>query len=201
MRVSAVAPSSSLPLVPNTSSPFPFYTGEITSSRRAAAALNHLNIPFTPVTEPFDAPSPPPPPPRPTPLSTLITSLSNHTRQPPSNVFLTPSGMQSIHAALRLSRAIRRNAHQTPGTAVVFGFPYLDTLKMCGRKELSDGVDFLGFGDDRDINMFKFICEQRRANDGEEQRSERRAKDGGMTKGARERRENKKTIRKLPEVL
>ena len=49
--------------------------------------------------------------------------------------------MQAIHAALRLSRALRHEQHKPGGAAAVFGFPYLDTLKMCGRKELSDGVE------------------------------------------------------------
>ncbi len=55
----------------------------------------------------------------------------------PSSVFLTPSGMASIYAALRSARR-RFIEHQklheyrdnVGGTSIVFGFPYLDTLKM-----------------------------------------------------------------------
>ena len=39
---------------------------------------------------------------------------------------------------------------------MVYGFPYLDTLKMCGRKELSDGVEFFGFGDE--VRRGKVYC-------------------------------------------
>ena len=69
--------------------------------------------------------------------------------------------MQSIHAALRLSRRLRHEQHKPKGETAVFGFPYLDTLKMAGRKELSDGVEFFGFGDARDINTLKFLLKTR----------------------------------------
>jgi cystathionine gamma-synthase len=69
--------------------------------------------------------------------------------------------MQAIHSALRLSRRLRHEEHRGPGSAVVYGFPYLDTLKMCGRKELCDGVEFFGFGDERDLNTLKFLLSSR----------------------------------------
>jgi cystathionine gamma-synthase len=74
--------------------------------------------------------------------------------------------LQAIHAALRLSRRRRLDAGLSGGNAVVFGFPYLDTLKMCGRPELSDGVDFLGFGDARDLDMLRFMLKSRAQSSG-----------------------------------
>lgn len=97
------------------------------------------------------------------PFDSLITGLSRVTNQPKRSVFLCPSGMQAIHAALRLSRRARMEKGKKPGSAVVYGFPYLDTLKMCGRRELSDGVEFFGFGDVRDLNALKFLLSSRKA--------------------------------------
>ena len=92
-----------------------------------------------------------------------------------SSVFLTPSGMASIYAALRSAR--RRDLENKPcsktsskgGTAIVYGFPYLDTLKMCTRPELvPDGVEFFGHGDDSDLQNFEQMLRQRAAeNDGD----------------------------------
>jgi cystathionine gamma-synthase len=77
---------------------------------------------------------------------------------PASSVFLTPSGMASIYAALRSTR--RRELEQNPsskgGTSIVYGFPYLDTLKMCARPELvPDGVEFFGHGNESDLQNFE----------------------------------------------
>ena len=150
------------------------HTGEIVSSRRASAALQELGVAFERITKRFgergeemefckfhahdpgedeanEA------------FQELRGRIGSVAGQPPSNVFLCPSGMQAIHAALRLSRALRHEQHKPGGAAVVFGFPYLDTLKMCGRKELSDGVEFFGFGDARDLNTLKFLLKSRAA--------------------------------------
>jgi len=83
-----------------------------------------------------------------------------------SSVFLTPSGMASIYAALRSAR--RRELENKPcskgGTAIVYGFPYLDTLKMCTRPELvPDGVEFFGHGDASDLQNFEQMLRQRAA--------------------------------------
>ena len=70
-------------------------------------------------------------------------------------VFLAPSGMASIYAALRASRRYQMQEYgcSSGGTSVVYGFPYLDTLKLCSRSELCPGgVEFFGRGDQRDAD-------------------------------------------------
>ena len=70
-------------------------------------------------------------------------------------VFLAPSGMASIYTALRASRRYQMHEHgcASGGTSVVYGFPYLDTLKLCSRSELCPGgVEFFGRGDQRDAD-------------------------------------------------
>lgn len=75
-----------------------------------------------------------------------------------SSVFLTPSGMATIYGALRSAR--RRTLENDPlsmgGKSIVYGFPYLDTLKMCSRPEfVPKGVTFYGHGDEEDLNNFE----------------------------------------------
>lgn len=93
-----------------------------------------------------------------------------------SSVFLTPSGMASIYGALRSAR--RReimsstsdsggggngNGNSNGGKAVVFGFPYLDTLKMCSRPELvPGGVEFFGHGNAQDLANLEQMLKDRR---------------------------------------
>jgi len=93
----------------------------------------------------------------------------------PENIFLTTSGMSSIYVALRSSR--RRNLISTTkaslpmstkyassgaGTSIVYGFPYLDTLKMCSRPEfVPDGVEFFGHGNKDDLQNLTQMLEQR----------------------------------------
>jgi cystathionine gamma-synthase len=94
---------------------------------------------------------------------------------PSSHVFLAPSGMASIYAALRSARRRQINTSQseqdsgdgagmsTGGTSVVFGFPYLDTLKMCSRPELvPDGVEFFGHGDENDLANLEQMLKNRK---------------------------------------
>ncbi|GMH53796.1 hypothetical protein TrST_g8084 [Triparma strigata] len=163
------------------------HTGEIVSSRRAASALQELNISYEKITASFPSDLCPilgksssksdsdyclhKSHPSSSNIGTLTdrgvafdtvrSRISEISGQPVDNVFLCPSGMQSIHAALRLSRRLRHEQHKPKGETAVFGFPYLDTLKMAGRKELSDGVEFFGFGDARDINTLKFLLKTR----------------------------------------
>ena len=155
------------------------HTGELVSSRRAKQALKNLGLKVqkrvtccpiegTPSIhhscdqEPNDA----------------ATGNKNHwqrqlqdrivdwTGVPRENVFLTPSGMTSIYMALRSSR--RRQLQKDPtcrgGTSVVYGFPYLDTLKLCSRSELCpDGVEFFGKGDELDLQLLERLLEQRKS--------------------------------------
>jgi cystathionine gamma-synthase len=88
------------------------------------------------------------------------------------HVFLAPSGMAAIYAALRASRRYRFSQSQNNaipsaappmtsgggGTSIVFGFPYLDTLKLCSRTELCpDGVEFFGHGNDDDLRQLRHL--------------------------------------------
>ena len=74
------------------------------------------------------------------------------------HVFLAPSGMASIYKALRSARRYQMECggSEGGGTSIVYGFPYLDTLKACSRSELSpDGVEFFGRGDARDLESLE----------------------------------------------
>lgn len=89
---------------------------------------------------------------------------------PPSSVFLTTSGMSSIYAALRSARRreIKTNSKNQGGTSIVYGFPYLDTLKMCSRSEfVPDGVEFFGHGSESDLKNFEQMLRQRAAENGD----------------------------------
>eukprot|EP00559_Dactyliosolen_fragilissimus_P004030 CAMPEP_0184859360 /NCGR_PEP_ID=MMETSP0580-20130426/4369_1 /TAXON_ID=1118495 /ORGANISM="Dactyliosolen fragilissimus" /LENGTH=871 /DNA_ID=CAMNT_0027355957 /DNA_START=48 /DNA_END=2664 /DNA_ORIENTATION=+ len=103
----------------------------------------------------------------------------------PRDIFLTPSGMASIYSTIRSARRRKLFAEMSRigssslvgqqnfgkdafgtsggGSAVVFGFPYLDTLKMCSRPEIvPDGVQFFGHGNSSDLNKLESFLEQRR---------------------------------------
>lgn len=93
--------------------------------------------------------------------SGIMNRIASITGVPSNHVFLTPSGMSSIYHALRSAR--RHNLEQmdkhstinscSGGTSIVYGFPYLDTLKLCSRTELvPGGVKFFGYGNDKDMN-------------------------------------------------
>ena len=97
-----------------------------------------------------------------------ITGISS------SFVFLAPSGMAGIYAALRSTRrrhllsTSRLEAHMTRGRSVVFGFPYLDTLKLCSRSEIvPDGVDFFGHGNENDLKHLEEMLEERKRKNGD----------------------------------
>ncbi|RHZ12164.1 hypothetical protein DYB37_010405 [Aphanomyces astaci] len=66
----------------------------------------------------------------------------------PRDVFLYPCGMAAIFAAFRVVQKLKTNQAQV----VLFGFPYLDTLKMMRRTEWSSGdVLFYPNGSDADL--------------------------------------------------
>lgn len=129
------------------------HTGEVVSSRRAEVCLQELDIAMDhlPVSthcqyraimyysgdskqeSPHEK------------VKDRIASLAN---VPSDHVYLTTSGMASIYSALLSSR----RACGTDKASVVFGFPYLDTLKLCSRSEFcKGGVEFFGHGHDRDL--------------------------------------------------
>ena len=53
----------------------------------------------------------------------------------------------STEPLFRLTEAIRVIRGEPPAKNAMFGFPYLDTLKLLRRPELSVGVDFYAHGD------------------------------------------------------
>jgi cystathionine gamma-synthase len=82
------------------------------------------------------------------------------------HVFLAPSGMASIYTALRSSRRYQMEKWncQLGGTSIVYGFPYLDTLKLCSRSELCpSGVEFFGRGDQRDAEHLERLLQKTRS--------------------------------------
>jgi hypothetical protein len=49
--------------------------------------------------------------------------------------------MATLYKALRSARRYQLEKYPSSrgGTSIVYGFPYLDTLKLCSRTELSPG--------------------------------------------------------------
>ena len=166
--------------------------GTVVSSRRAEVALTKLEIPFTRITEPenlknngnsvniagelsnfkhcditnsnffclhsaYSSKS--------GVKDLLRERIAGIVDQSPQSVFLSPSGMAAIYSAIRVSRRIN---FERKGKIVVFGFPYLDTLKMAARRELSEGVEFFGHGNKDDIIQLEtLLSQQARNNDGD----------------------------------
>jgi len=96
-------------------------------------------------------------------------------------VALVPSGMASMYSCLRSARRYQMmmgkpsNGESSTdpgattrdgaggGTSIVFGFPYLDTLKLCSRSEFCpDGTEFFGRGDADDLDMLEKMLRQSR---------------------------------------
>ena len=149
------------------------HTGELVSSRRAAQALQLLEKSFdkrvtcSPKTG--------------SPIvyhtceerlsdeedcyfETLKHNISGWTNVPMDNVFLLPSGMATMYKVLRSARRyqLEKNPDSKGGSSIVYGFPYLDTLKMCSRMEFSPGgVEFFGKGDAKDLVNLERVLEQR----------------------------------------
>lgn len=149
------------------------HTGEIVSSRRASRALQLMGKSFTKrvtccpetgsptiyhscddrISDQEDCY-----------FEALQNNISAWTKVPSENVFLLPSGMATIYKALRSSRRyqLEKNPTSKGGSSIVYGFPYLDTLKMCSRTELSPGgVEFFGKGDAKDLANLERVLEQR----------------------------------------
>jgi cystathionine gamma-synthase len=154
------------------------HTGELVSSRRAEKALKILEQPFekritccpiegTPTIyhscEGADDCNP-----QESSQSSSFVQLqeriSGWTDVPTDNIFLLPSGMAAIYKALRSARRYQLEKYPSSrgGTSIVYGFPYLDTLKLCSRTEFSPaGVEFFGKGDDRDLQNLERLLQQR----------------------------------------
>lgn len=151
------------------------HTGEIVSSRRAEVALRELDIPLKEVTPQFLNTK------KGRPAAAIVhhsaqescdsiydklrARIANLTRVPPSHVHLAASGMASLYKALRSSRRLKMHSSEKKssggGTSIVFGFPYLDTLKLCSRKEFCpEGVEFFGRGDKDDLEKLELLLQQ-----------------------------------------
>lgn len=169
------------------------HTGELVSSRRAEKALTTLGQPFTKrvtccpvegtptIWHPSDVSSPSSLPPG-TTVPPAITSSSSTAASPyqklkeriagwtnvgTENIFLLPSGMATMYKSLRSARRyqLAKNPASRGGTSIVYGFPYLDTLKMCSRQELSPaGVEFFGKGDADDLHNLERLLQQHKKN-------------------------------------
>lgn len=150
------------------------HTGELVSSRRAEQALKILGQSFssrvtccpiagTPTifhsSEGGDCSS--------SAVAQLQERISGWTNVPTDHVSLLPSGMAAIYKALRSSRRyqLEKNPSSRGGASIVYGFPYLDTLKLCSRTEFSPGgVEFFGMGDERDLQNLERLLQQRVSN-------------------------------------
>jgi cystathionine gamma-synthase len=160
------------------------HTGELVSSRRAEKALNILGKTFskrvtccpvqgTPTIWHSSDPSK-----YPSKSMAEIDSdidgtshyeklqerISSWTHVDTDNIFLVPSGMATIYKSLRSARRYQmlKDESSLGGTSIVYGFPYLDTLKMCSRKEFSPaGVEFFGKGDENDLQLLQRILQER----------------------------------------
>lgn len=144
------------------------HTGEVVSSRRAEHVLTALGVEVPRVTV---GPCPATAPyymKHSCQASTLAsTQMRDRVAQwanvEADHVFLTPSGMSSIYTALRSARRYRMSkGTRKGGRSIVFGFPYLDTLKLCSRAEFCpDGVEFFGYGHDEDMDHLERLLQSR----------------------------------------
>ena len=107
------------------------HTGEILSSRYAKYLLEQTTSVAFEASEPHVEVQQDPA------LAQLRTRIAQVTSTRPQDVMLYPSGMAAIYACLRLLGEFR------PGRkSVMFGFPYLDSLKLLKRPEFGGGVHF-----------------------------------------------------------
>ena len=77
------------------------------------------------------------------PIETLRQRVSSLAGEDVASTFVYPTGMAAIAATHRLLM-LASSWDETPLRNVVFGFPYLDTLKLNSRRELGGGVVFYG---------------------------------------------------------
>lgn len=99
-----------------------------------------------------------------TPHQKLQERIAGWTGVDTDHIFLLPSGMATIYKCLRSARRyqLEKNPASRGGTSIVYGFPYLDTLKLCSRREFSPaGVEFFGKGDAADLDLMERLLQQR----------------------------------------
>lgn len=106
--------------------------GEGLSSRHAEAILNQ-----DPISDPH------------LPADQIRQQLATYTQTDARNIYLFPSGMAALHAALRSIQTLR------PGLGFAqFGFPYGDTLKLLEKLNKTP-TRFYPYGDHQDLNHLK----------------------------------------------
>lgn len=156
------------------------HTGEIVSSRRAEAALEALDLPIQRYVTSCQSVAHPA-------CAKKISDTTSHNPEvsqkllkrriandwidngsvTENEVFLVSSGMAAIYGALRSARRYHQSQQsdlKQGGKSIVYGFPYLDTLKMCSRPELSPaGVEFFGKGDRTDLEQLERVLSQSNA--------------------------------------
>ena len=88
-------------------------------------------------------------------LTRRIAALAGVDR---GDTFTYPTGMAAVAAAHRLLK-LASDWDEVPLRNIVFGFPYLDTLKLNSRPELGSGVVFYGNGDAEDLESLRNLLE------------------------------------------
>jgi cystathionine gamma-synthase len=79
------------------------------------------------------------------------------------DIVLVPTGMAAIFSAFRIVLEAYKEQFMNEKTCqfVMFGFPYLDTLKLLIRPELNEGgCHFFGNGDDADLEKLEHLLQQ-----------------------------------------
>eukprot|EP00597_Dinobryon_sp_UTEXLB2267_P009643 CAMPEP_0170092444 /NCGR_PEP_ID=MMETSP0019_2-20121128/25810_1 /TAXON_ID=98059 /ORGANISM="Dinobryon sp., Strain UTEXLB2267" /LENGTH=404 /DNA_ID=CAMNT_0010312877 /DNA_START=243 /DNA_END=1456 /DNA_ORIENTATION=+ len=92
-----------------------------------------------------------------------LNSEEEQSLQSNDAVAVTVSGMSAIFSALRLALEWhgKSSLSTSPAKMVVFGFPYVDTLKLLSRPELNPGgVTFFGQGDAEDLQSLRVLLQQ-----------------------------------------
>ena len=141
------------------------HIGEILSSRKAEAALRSFGFAIPNVTELYsskreclsdsysaDSSSP-------NPYQIIKERIMTIVHEPlnDNSITITTSGMAAIYTSLKLIRRVLGEEYKGCDLEiVVFGFPYLDTLKMMQRTELNPGgYHFFGNGSESDIDALE----------------------------------------------
>eukprot|EP00457_Paulinella_chromatophora_P001290 gb/GEZN01001292.1/.p1 GENE.gb/GEZN01001292.1/~~gb/GEZN01001292.1/.p1 ORF type:complete len:1010 (+),score=107.17 gb/GEZN01001292.1/:386-3031(+) len=95
------------------------------------------------------------------PRDGLRRRISALTQVDMHNIFLYPTGMAALTATQRLLK-LATQWDDTPLRTVVFGFPYLDTLKLAQLQPIGSGCVFLGMGDEKDLERLRVLLETER---------------------------------------
>lgn len=90
-------------------------------------------------------------------LNVIRDRISTIVEEKSDMITVCVSGMAAIFAALKCVQALGKSTNpETAGRIVVFGFPYLDTLKLMQLEELNpSGCLFLGGGDETSLNILE----------------------------------------------